>query len=52
MHFAHVIHSRKGLAWVFLVALVIVAVLIAAFVLWSGKSQGPFDMDKLYGLLD
>ena len=52
MHFAHVIQGRKGRAWAVLIALAIVGILIAAFVLLSGRSQGPFDMDELYGLLD
>jgi hypothetical protein len=52
MHFAQVIQSRKGRAWAALIALAIVAILIAAVVLWSGRSPKPFEMDDLYGLLD
>jgi len=52
MHFAHVMQSRKGRAWTVLVALAIKGILIAAFVLLSDRSQGPFDLDELYGLLD
>jgi hypothetical protein len=26
--------------------------LIVAFVLWFGKSQGLFDLNELYGILD
>jgi hypothetical protein len=52
MHLAHVTQSRKGRAWAVLIALVIIGILIVAFVLLSGRSQGPFDMDQLYGLLD
>lgn len=51
MYFAHAIQSRKGRACTVLIALAIVGILIAAFVLLSGRSQGPFDMDELYGLL-
>ena len=52
MHFAHVIQSRKGRTWAVLVALAILVILIAAFVLLSGRSQEPFELDELYGLLD
>ena len=52
MHFAHVILSRKGRPCAVLIALAIIGILIAAYVLLSGKPQGPFDMDQLYGLLD
>jgi hypothetical protein len=52
MYFAHAIQSRKGRACAVLITLAIVGILIAAFVLLSGRSQGPFDMDELYGLLD
>jgi hypothetical protein len=52
MQFAHVILSRKGRAWAALIALVIVGILIAAVVLWSGRSPKQFEMDDLYGLLD
>ena len=51
MHFAHVIQSRKGRAWALLVALAIVVILIAIFLL-SGRSPKPFEMDDLYGILD
>jgi hypothetical protein len=52
MHFAHVIQSRKGRGWAALIALAIVGIVIAAFVLLSGRSPRPFEMDDLYGLLD
>lgn len=52
MHFAHVIQSRIGRARAVLIVLAIMLILIGAFVLLSGKSQGSFDMDELYGLLD
>ena len=52
MHFAHVIQSRKGRAWVVLIALAILVILIAAVFLLSGRSPKPFEMDELYGLLD
>jgi hypothetical protein len=52
MHFAHLIQSRKRRAWAILIALAIMGILIAAFVLLSGRPHGPFDMDELYGLLD
>ena len=51
MHFAHFIQNRNGLAWSVSVA-VMLGILIVAFVLWSGKSQGPFDLNDLYGILD
>jgi uncharacterized integral membrane protein len=51
MRFAHVIQSRKGRAWALLVALAIVVILIAIFLL-SGRSPKPFEMDDLYGVLD
>jgi hypothetical protein len=51
MHFAHFIQNRKGLAWAVLFA-VILSILIVAFVLFSGKSQGLFDLNELYGILD
>jgi hypothetical protein len=47
-----VIKSRKGRACVVLIVLAIVGILVAVFVLLSGRSQGPFHMDELYGLLD
>ena len=47
-----VIQSRKARAWALLIALAIMLILIGAFVLLSGRSHGPFDMDELYGLLD
>ena len=50
MHFAHFIQDRKGLAWAVSLA-VMLGILIAAFVLWSGKSQG-FDLNELYGIVD
>jgi disulfide bond formation protein DsbB len=52
MHFASVIQSRKGQAWVVLIALAIIGILIAAVVLLSGRSLKPCEMDDLYGLLD
>jgi hypothetical protein len=52
MSFAHVIQSRKGRAWVVLIALAIVGIAIAAVVLWSSRSPKPFAIDDLYGLLD
>ena len=52
MNFAHVIQSRKGRVWAVLSAMAIIGILIAAFVLLSRRSQGPLDMDELYGLLD
>jgi hypothetical protein len=52
MYFAHVIQSWKGRAWAVLIAIAIMGILIAVFVLLSGRSQGPFDTDELYGLLD
>jgi hypothetical protein len=52
MHSAHVIQSRKGRAWAVVIALAIIGILIAAVVLLYGRSQGPFDMNELYGLLD
>jgi hypothetical protein len=51
MHFAHVIQSRKGRAWALLVALAIVVILTAIFLL-SGRPPKPFEMDDLYGVLD
>ena len=52
MHFAHVILSRKRRPCAVLIALAIIGILIAAYVLLYGKPRGPFDMDQLYGLLD
>jgi len=52
MYFAHVIQSRKGRAWVVLIALAIVGIVIAAVVLWSTRSAKQFEIDDLYGLLD
>jgi uncharacterized SAM-binding protein YcdF (DUF218 family) len=52
MGFAHVIQSRKVRAWVVLIALAILVILIAAVFLLSGRSQKPFEMDDLYGVLD
>jgi uncharacterized integral membrane protein len=52
MYLAHVIQSRKGRAWVVLIALAIIGILIAAFVLLSGRSPRPFEMNDLYSLLD
>lgn len=51
MHFAHYIQNRNGLAWAVSLA-AILGILIAAFVLLSGKSHGPFDLNDLYGILD
>jgi hypothetical protein len=51
MHFAHFIQNRKGLAWAVSLA-VGLSILIVAFFLLSGKSQGPFDVNELYGILD
>jgi hypothetical protein len=51
MHFAHFIQNRKGLGWAVSLA-VMLGILIVAFVLWSGKSQGLFDLNELYGILD
>jgi uncharacterized membrane protein YhdT len=51
MHFAHFIQNRKGLAWAVSLA-VMLGILIVAFVLLSGKSQGLFDLNELYGILD
>jgi hypothetical protein len=51
MHFAHIIQNRKGLASVIFFVL-IVGISTAAFVLLSGKFQGPFDVNELYGILD
>jgi nitrogen fixation-related uncharacterized protein len=51
MHFAHFIQNRKGLAWAVSLA-VMLGILIVAFVLWSGKSQGLLDLNELYGILD
>jgi hypothetical protein len=52
MHFAQVIQSRKRRALAALIALAIVSFLIAAIVLWSGRSPKQFEIDDLYGLLD
>jgi hypothetical protein len=49
MHLTYLIHSR---IWVGLVALAILGLCLAGFVFLSGKSQGPFGFDELYGLLD
>ncbi len=49
MHLSYLIHSRGG---VVLVALAILGCCIAAYVLFSGKAQEPFEFDELYGLLD
>jgi hypothetical protein len=51
MHFAHFIQNRKGLAWALSLA-VGLSILIVAFFLLSGKSQGSFDVNDLYGILD
>jgi hypothetical protein len=48
MHFASVIESWKGRAWVILIALAMVALLIAVVVVVSRT----FDLDELYGILD
>ena len=45
MHFAHLIESRKGLAWTVLIAL---AILIATMVWLSSR----FNVEELYGILD
>jgi uncharacterized integral membrane protein len=52
MYFVHVIQSRKGRAWAVLITMAIVGILIAVFVLLSGRSNGPFNTDQIYGLLD
>lgn len=52
MDFAHVTQSRKSRTVVVLIALMIIGILIAAFILLAGRTQGPFDMDELYGLLN
>ena len=52
MRFAYVIQRWKVRAWVVLIALAIIGILIAAWVLLYGKPQGPFDRDQLDGLLD
>jgi len=52
MHFAHVIQSRKGRAWVLLIALAIIGIFIAVVVFLSGRSPKPFEMDDWYGVLD
>jgi hypothetical protein len=49
MHLTYLIHSR---VWVVMVALAILGLCIAGFVLLSGKSEKPFGFDELYGLLD
>jgi uncharacterized membrane protein YhdT len=51
MHFAHFIQNRKGLAWAVSLA-VMLWILIVTFALWSGKSQGLFDLNEPYGTLD
>ena len=51
MHFAHFIENRKLLTWAVSLA-VMLGILIIAFVLWYGKSQGQFDLNELYGILD
>jgi nitrogen fixation-related uncharacterized protein len=51
MHFAHFVQNRKGLACAVSLA-VMLGILIVAFVLWSGKSQGLLDLNELYGILD
>lgn len=51
MYFAHFIQNRKGRAWA-VSAAVVLGILIVVFVLWSGKSQGLFDLNELYGILD
>lgn len=51
MHFAHFIQNRKGLARAVSLA-VTLGILIVVFVLWSGESQGLFDLSELYGILD
>jgi hypothetical protein len=52
MHFVHLIQNRKRPAWAVFVALAIVGLLIAAFVLFSGISPEQFQVDDLYGVLD
>jgi uncharacterized integral membrane protein len=52
MHFAHVIQGRKERVWAVLIVLAIIGILIAVFVLLSGRSPRPFEMDDLYGWLD
>jgi hypothetical protein len=51
MHFAQVIEKseRAGLGIHFAL---ILGILMAAFVLLCGKSQAPFDVNELYGILD
>jgi len=49
MHLTYLIHSR---VWVVLVALAILGFCMASFVFLLGKSQEPFGIDELYGLLD
>ncbi len=51
MHFAHVVKNRKELASVIFFVLIL-GISLAAFVLLSGKFQGPFDVNELYGILD
>ena len=50
MHFAHFIQNRNGLAWA--ISLAVILGILIVFVLLSGKSQGPFDLNDLYGILD
>ena len=52
MQFAQVIQRRKVRTWVILIALSILVILIVAGFLQSRRSQEPFEMDDLYGLLD
>jgi hypothetical protein len=51
MHFADFIQNRQGLTWAVSLA-VTLGILIVAFVLWSGTSQGLLDLNELYGILD
>ena len=48
MHFAHLIESRKGLAWTVLIALAIVGMLIVTLAWLSSR----FSLEDLYGILD
>jgi hypothetical protein len=50
MPHVYVIQSRKGRGWAIIIALVIIGILIAGFVLLSGRSRVPSDTDELYNL--
>ena len=52
MQLPQVILSRKGRAWVVLIALAILVILIVAVFLQSRRSPTPLEMDDLNGLLD